>query len=547
MALFGQGDKKNEKKGPALAEKVRALTEAVRLSAGRVDEDVLSEAERVVKHVDRRLAFSGDVTVVALAGATGSGKATRFNALSGARLAEPGAKRPTTPKAMSATFGNIPTDALLDWLEIPRRHLVTGAPADLDGLVLLDLPDHDSTEVAHRQEVDRLVQLVDMLIWVVDPQKYADAALHDRYLKPLAQHADVMMVVLNQSDKLTPEQLERCLHDLRALLDSEGLGAAQLAHMSAFTGEGVPEVRAKLAQAIKDKKVAARRLEADVEKVAAAMAGEIGDAATDEVPRDNVTQLNQAFADAAGVPVVEEAVLKAWRHRGGLATGWPALAWLARFRPDPLRALHLDRLPTTRKKQELEPARVQRTSLPTMSGVQKARVDSAIRELADAAGGGLPRGWSNAVMAAARSNDKLLPDELDKAVATTDLALDRGNGWWTLIRVLQWLFIIVTLVGLVWLGIGFAALYFQFPPPPSVRWHNIPIPTLLVFGGVACGLLLAALSRVFVEVGARAKAGRARHVLTKAVGRVAHERVIDPVNAELARYDQARDAIKLAR
>ena len=35
-------------------------------------------------------------------------------------------------------------------------------------------------------EVDRLVQLVDMLIWVVDPQKYADAALHDRYLIPLA-------------------------------------------------------------------------------------------------------------------------------------------------------------------------------------------------------------------------------------------------------------------------------------------------------------------------------------------------------------------------
>ena len=41
-----------------------------------------------------------------------------------------------------------------------------------------------------------------MLIWVVDPQKYADAALHDRYLKPLARHADVMMIVLNQVDRL---------------------------------------------------------------------------------------------------------------------------------------------------------------------------------------------------------------------------------------------------------------------------------------------------------------------------------------------------------
>ena len=56
----------------------------------------------------------------------------------------------------------------------------------LRGVVLLDLPDHDSTEVSHHLEVDRLVQLADMLVWVLDPQKYADAAIHDRYLAPLA-------------------------------------------------------------------------------------------------------------------------------------------------------------------------------------------------------------------------------------------------------------------------------------------------------------------------------------------------------------------------
>ena len=39
-------------------------------------------------------------------------------------------------------------------------------------------------EVAHRLEVDRLVALVDVLVWVLDPQKYADAAIHDRYLRP---------------------------------------------------------------------------------------------------------------------------------------------------------------------------------------------------------------------------------------------------------------------------------------------------------------------------------------------------------------------------
>ena len=66
--------------------------------------------------------------------------------------------------------------------------------------MLLDLPDHDSTEVSHHLEVDRLVELADLLVWVLDPQKYADAAVHDRYLAPLASHQDVMLVVLNHID-----------------------------------------------------------------------------------------------------------------------------------------------------------------------------------------------------------------------------------------------------------------------------------------------------------------------------------------------------------
>ena len=68
-----------------------------------------------------------------------------------------------------------------------------------------------------------MVQLVDVMVWVVDPQKYADAVLHERYLRPLVEHAPVMVVVLNQIDRLPPAEREACLRDLRRLLDSEGL------------------------------------------------------------------------------------------------------------------------------------------------------------------------------------------------------------------------------------------------------------------------------------------------------------------------------------
>ena len=122
--------------------------------------------------------------------------------------------------------------------------------------------------------------------------------------------------------------------------------------------------------------------------------------------------MNKRLAEAAAVPVVTEAVGKAWRLRGGLATGWPVLAWVAKFKPDSLRRLHLDRLGAGRKQKEIEPSRVGRTSLPDTSGVQKARVDTAIRALADETADGLNRGWADAIKRAARASEGILPDAL---------------------------------------------------------------------------------------------------------------------------------------
>ena len=57
-----------------------------------------------------------------------------------------------------------------------------GRGSPCDGLVLLDLPDFDSRRLEHRVEADRVLELVDVFVWVTDPQKYADARLHHDYL-----------------------------------------------------------------------------------------------------------------------------------------------------------------------------------------------------------------------------------------------------------------------------------------------------------------------------------------------------------------------------
>ncbi len=525
-----------------LAQRLRALDEAVELSRGRSAAEAVGRADAVLKRAGERGAFAGDHTVVALAGATGSGKSTSFNAISGTEFATTGVRRPTTSTAMAVAWGTELPGELLDWLDVPRRHLVPARRSAFANLVLLDLPDHDSTETAHRMTVDRLVPLVDMLIWVVDPQKYADAVLHERYLRPLAQYAEVMIVVLNQADRLRPEELAEAMADLRGLLDAEGLAGARLMAMSALRGDGVPELRQVLAQAVADKAAVSARIAADVTVAAQELAAELGTAPTPVLDRKRREPLVHALAEASGVTLAVDGVRDTWKLRGGLATGWPFVSWVARFKPDPLRALRLDQ-----SDRRLAPTAISRTSLPNAGPVQRARLDRGLRELVDAASAGLPRGWAAAVNAAARGHEALLMDRLDTAIAGADLELDRGTGWWSVVRALQWVLMVAVVAGGLW------TLFMMFAPAlglaglPTVYWWGWPAQFVLLAGGVVGGLALAGLSALGVSIGARAKANRVERILHQAIGRVTDAELIAPVEEELDRHRRAVAAVRNAR
>nr|WP_241778041.1 YfjP family GTPase [Streptomyces sp. CT34] len=262
-----------------LQPRLEALRELIALSRTRLDGAVLGEAGRVLEAADERYRLSGEHTVVAIAGATGSGKSSLFNALAGANRSQVGARRPTTGEPVACVWsgGRPGADGLLERLGVPahRRHVPGEGAPELRGLVLLDLPDHDSADTANREQVDRMLELVDAVIWVVDPEKYADAVLHERYLRPLAGYAEVTFVVLNQVDRLPGDAADQVVDDLRRLLDEDGLalgehgepGAAVLA-LSAATGEGVAELREALGQFVAERGAADRRLTADVDAAA---------------------------------------------------------------------------------------------------------------------------------------------------------------------------------------------------------------------------------------------------------------------------------------
>ena len=278
-----------------LPARLTSLQELTKIGSARTgsegfSQELLTEAEGLLRRSGERMRMSASHTVVALAGGTGSGKSSLFNALAGANFSPAGVTRPTTKHSHACVWGMEGAAPLLDWLGVQRRHRYARASAldegeaSLTGMLLLDLPDHDSVVTGSAALVDRLVKMADMLVWVLDPLKYADASVHRRYLVPLAGHAAVTTVVLNQVDTLSPDQADDCRSDLRRLLDSEGLTETHVLVTSATTGVGLDELRRTLASAVAVRQASAERITADIEALLERFAVYAGDSVPGWLP-----------------------------------------------------------------------------------------------------------------------------------------------------------------------------------------------------------------------------------------------------------------------
>lgn len=553
----------------ALGERLAGLEVATRVAAGRLPGAAVRNAQGTLARAAARREFSPDLTVVAFAGSTGAGKSTLFNAIVGAELARTGALRPTTAEPMAAVWGDSPAvGPLLDWLGVaisqrvdepssPASSATAGAEAaspsaiptprepaaatpDLAGLVLVDLPDHDSTEVTHRAHVDRLVARVDVMVWVLDPQKYADALVHDQYLKRYARHAEVTVVLLNQADRLAPADLERCLASLRELLTADGLGGARLIATSARTGQGLAELGGVLGEAAAARRASAQRIAADVAAAADVLAAAAQDqgSTVPQVPRDRLDALAGALTDAAGVAVVAKAVRESVTRKGRARMGWPITRWVGTWRRDPLLKMRLA---------ASDPAVLSGVSGAAGDPVAMARAAEAVRGYVARASLGAPDAWVRSTRVVAMSAlDDLVP-ALDDAVRRADVARLRQPRWWAAVAALQWFFLVVAASGALWLlglaGLRLAAM--TVPETPTVA--GLPIPTLMLVGGGLIGLVLGFLASILVRTSADRAAQAARSAVAAEVAQVARTRIVEPVDAELATLGDFRIGLLAAR
>lgn len=482
-------------------------------------------ARATAQRTRRRLGFPGTAFVLALAGGTGSGKSSMLNALAGTTVSPVGAVRPVTGEPVAW----VPADQadelrpLLEWIGVER--VVTHRDRRFDDLCLIDLPDYDSVERGHRARVDEVLPKVDAVCWVLDPQKYNDRVLHEDYLRPLAHHAERALFAVNRSDTVGREAAVRELvADVRRTLAADGISRRPVFAVAAAPadGQGTGELEALrdwLAERMEAKAIVVGRLAADCLTAGEALAAQAGltgegagrplaDAKALQAASQRSVAAARSAVDVVGVRTTCLRRVRAEARATGAGPFGRLLGWLASRRRggavDPGRSV--DPVAYARGWR-------QRATL--------ARTVNPARELVRQAAAAAPAPLRASMMRRVSSNrlEARLGAAVDDAVA---VAVAEGSrvprSWlWPLIGVLQAITLGAVLLGLGWLVVLWLAGQAGADLPDLPTLWAVPLPLVLIGGGVVAGLILGRLLEASAVVVGQRWARRLTRRLDRAV------------------------------
>jgi len=160
--------------------------------------------------------------VVGFFGGTGVGKSSLLNRLAGEPVARASAERPTSTDITAYVHTSIRVDRLPAQFPMEKLRTAMHHNNDYASVLWLDMPDFDSVETTHRGLVEQWLPYIDVLVYVVSPDRYRDDEGWRLLQKNGERHA--WLFVMNHWDRGDPIQRD----DFQQLLSSAGLSNPML-------------------------------------------------------------------------------------------------------------------------------------------------------------------------------------------------------------------------------------------------------------------------------------------------------------------------------
>jgi GTPase SAR1 family protein len=140
--------------------------------------------------------------IVAFMGGTGVGKSSLLNRLAGKPIAKSGVARPTSKEVTLFHHREI----TLPTLPLTDIRLANHDDVTQKNVVWIDMPDFDSTDTYNKELVLSWLPYIDVLIYVVSPERYRDEKAWQLLLAEGATHA--WLFAMNQWDRGQIEQID---------------------------------------------------------------------------------------------------------------------------------------------------------------------------------------------------------------------------------------------------------------------------------------------------------------------------------------------------
>ena len=180
---------------------------------------VRQAAARLTAAVARERGAEQPVLTIAFAGATGAGKSTLINSLARSRITRVLGRAAATRQAhvyhhRQTPLGGLPREVALHAVLVPHDR------PELYAKVLIDTPDLDTAVLTNRQTTKAVLKAATLVLYVFTPEKYAE----ERVWSVIEQEKrfSAFAAVLNKSDRVSPDELEKITEDLRSLFAARG-------------------------------------------------------------------------------------------------------------------------------------------------------------------------------------------------------------------------------------------------------------------------------------------------------------------------------------